>query len=52
MAIGELKDRALSGEVLGNLDDVISRLKHGRRGFTSVSLPVAELSTPKKTDAD
>lgn len=42
LAMGELKNRALGGEVLGDLDDVISRLKRGRRGLVFVRLPVAK----------
>ena len=50
-AMAELRKRALSGKVMGDLDSVISELKQEGRVLVFVVSPVANLSAPNKTDA-
>ena len=47
-AMGELRNRALSGETLGDLDSVISKLKQESRVLVFVVSPIANLSASKK----
>lgn len=41
LAMDELRNKALGGEALGNLDDVLYRLEHkSERRFINVRLPI------------
>ena len=46
LAMDELRNKALGGEALGNLDDVLYRLEHKReRRFIPVNLPIVQLKS-------